>query len=120
MTPTLSWIASLHQPRGGSLLWHMGGLERVLGLAAAAVIAGSWAVTLLSIGDHRFRLPVMGLSLLLEVFGWGVVLTRGRLEGIRHARPRSTSTRNEPAVLSRNQAPKAGAALSRSAKRKRR
>lgn len=48
-------------------------------MAGAAIVGGSWAVTLVTFGDHRFRLPVMGLSLLLQVVGLGSVFTRHRV-----------------------------------------
>jgi hypothetical protein len=36
-------------------------------------------VTLLSIGDHRFRLPIMGASLFLQAIGFKTLFRWGKL-----------------------------------------
>lgn len=54
---------------GFALLWRMGAVERVIGSVAGISVLSSWLVTLISIGDHRFRLPVMGMSLFLQAVG---------------------------------------------------
>lgn len=54
---------------GFLLLWRAGGIERLIGIFALVVIFSSWAITLISIGDHRFRLPIMGMSLFLQSVG---------------------------------------------------
>ena len=54
---------------GFLLLWRAGGIERLIGTFALLVIFSSWAITLISIGDHRFRLPIMGMSLFLQSVG---------------------------------------------------
>ena len=51
------------------------GLLRDLGILALAPVAISFLVSLGTIGDHRFRLPTMPLSLFLQVLG-AVVLYR--------------------------------------------
>jgi hypothetical protein len=54
---------------GFLLLWRAGGIERLIGTFALVIIFSSWAITLISIGDHRFRLPIMGMSLFLQSVG---------------------------------------------------
>ncbi len=46
-----------------------GGLFKDIGLLAMAPIAVSFLISLGTIGDHRFRLPTMPLSLFLQVLG---------------------------------------------------
>ncbi len=62
---------------GFSVLFSAKGIERLIGLLAMTIISSSWAITLISIGDHRFRLPVMGMSLFLQAIGLKTLL-RGR------------------------------------------
>ena len=45
------------------------GVERHLGNLALFAIMCSWLVTLISIGDHRFRLPILTMSIFLQVVG---------------------------------------------------
>jgi hypothetical protein len=54
---------------GFIILWRSRAIERVIGSVAVIAIASSWLVTLISIGDHRFRLPIMGMSLFLQAVG---------------------------------------------------
>jgi hypothetical protein len=54
---------------GFIVLWRSKSLERLIGSIAAIAIVSSWLITLISIGDHRFRLPIMGLSLFLQAVG---------------------------------------------------
>jgi hypothetical protein len=53
-----------------------GGLLKDIGLLAMAPIAVSYLISLGTIGDHRFRLPTMPLSLFLQVLGAIVVYRR--------------------------------------------
>lgn len=53
-----------------------GGLFKDTGLLAMAPIAVSFLVSLGTIGDHRFRLPTMPLSLFLQVIGAAVLYRR--------------------------------------------
>jgi hypothetical protein len=46
-----------------------GGLEKKVAILAAMPVVLAWLITLGTIGDHRFRIPTMGLSLLLQVAG---------------------------------------------------
>jgi len=50
-------------------LWKRGGLAKKVAILAATPVALAWLITLGTIGDHRFRIPTMGLSLLLQVAG---------------------------------------------------
>ena len=50
-------------------LWRSSGLARTTGSIALTIVASSWAVTLISIGDHRFRVPIMCMSLFLQAVG---------------------------------------------------
>ena len=62
---------------GFRFLWIANGLERLIGLTAFTPILLSMATSLLTIGDHRFRIPTMGLSLFLQVIGF-IALFGGR------------------------------------------
>jgi hypothetical protein len=53
-----------------------GGLFKDIGLLTMAPIAVSFLISLGSIGDHRFRLPTMPLSLFLQVLGATVLYRR--------------------------------------------
>jgi hypothetical protein len=46
-----------------------GRFEMQIGVLALAPVVLAWLITLGTIGDHRFRIPTMGLSLLLQVVG---------------------------------------------------
>lgn len=50
-------------------LYKRGGLDKKVALLAATPVLLAWLITLGTIGDHRFRIPTMGLSLLLQVIG---------------------------------------------------
>lgn len=63
---------------GFSILWRTQGTERTIGLLAMTIISSSWAITLISIGDHRFRLPVMGMSLFLQAIGLKTLILGGK------------------------------------------
>jgi hypothetical protein len=51
-------------------LFLLGSQERFLAYIAGSAIVGTWLVTLITFGDHRFRLPIMPLSLLLALVGF--------------------------------------------------
>lgn len=51
-----------------TLYWRHG-LGRKVALLTATPVVLAWLITLGTIGDHRFRIPTMGLSLLLQVVG---------------------------------------------------
>ena len=55
---------------GYGWLWRMGGLEKQLAILAGVPVLLSWLISTATIGDHRFRLPTMGLSLFLQIAGY--------------------------------------------------
>ncbi len=59
-------------------LWRQNSLERFIGNLAMVAIATNWLITLLTIGDHRFRIPIMGLSLFLQAVGLKTLLRGGK------------------------------------------
>jgi len=61
---------------GFLLLWRLGDLERLLALIAASAFLINIVSSMLTIGDHRFRIPSMGMSILLQVVGIRGVLFR--------------------------------------------
>jgi hypothetical protein len=63
---------------GFVILWRMGALEKLIGSVAGITVLSSWLVTLISIGDHRFRLPIMGLSLFLQAVGISTLVKGGK------------------------------------------
>jgi hypothetical protein len=63
---------------GFIILWRSKALERIIGSVAAIAIVASWLITLISIGDHRFRLPVMGMSLFLQAVGIRTLFKGGK------------------------------------------
>jgi hypothetical protein len=60
-------------------LWRQNSLERFIGNLAMVAIATNWLITLLTIGDHRFRIPIMGLSLFLQAIGLKTLLKGGKV-----------------------------------------
>lgn len=60
-------------------LWRQKSFERFIGNLVLIVVATNWLITLLSIGDHRFRVPIMGLSLFLQAVGLKTLFKRGRV-----------------------------------------
>ena len=59
-------------------LWRQKFLERFIGNVAMITISTNWLISLISIGDHRFRLPIMGLSLFLQAVGLKTLLRGGK------------------------------------------
>jgi len=59
-------------------LWRQNSLERFIGNLAMIAVVINWLITLLTIGDHRFRIPIMGLSLFLQVVGLKTLLKGGK------------------------------------------
>ena len=45
------------------------GIERLIGLFAATQIVFNWMVSIGTLGDHRQRMPILGLSILLQAIG---------------------------------------------------
>ena len=63
---------------GYKILWKLKSLERLLGNVAMSAIGTNWLISLISIGDHRFRIPIMGLSLFLQAIGLKTLLRGGK------------------------------------------
>ncbi len=64
---------------GFFILWRQNSLERFIGNLAMVVITTNWLITLFTIGDHRFRVPIMGLSLFLQAIGLKTLLKGGKV-----------------------------------------
>ena len=54
---------------GFKFLWQKKSLERFIASMAMVIILINWLISLISIGDHRFRIPIMGMSLFLQAIG---------------------------------------------------
>ena len=63
---------------GFYILWRAKFSERIIGVVVLVVVLASWAVTLISIGDHRFRVPIMGMSLFLQAIGLKTLFKGGK------------------------------------------
>ena len=55
---------------GFRFLWSAGGLERLWGTAALSLVLLNWLSSIATIGDNRFRIPAMTLSLILQAVGF--------------------------------------------------
>ena len=77
----VSWLWLLSQLfflfYGFKFLVGANGLERLLGFSAFSAVLLNWLISIATIGDHRFRIPTMGLSLFLQVIGF-IALFGGR------------------------------------------
>lgn len=58
---------------GINSLWKLGGVERALALMAGSTFFLNLFSSMLTIGDHRFRIPSMGMSILLQAFGFMLI-----------------------------------------------
>jgi hypothetical protein len=65
---------------GFLVLRRLGSLEKFLGLMAMIGVSTNWLVSLISIGDHRFRLPIMGMTLFLQAVGLKTLFSRGKAQ----------------------------------------
>jgi hypothetical protein len=45
------------------------GLSKKIAILAVTPVMLAWLIAIGTIGDHRFRIPIMSLSLLLQVAG---------------------------------------------------
>ena len=63
---------------GHLILWRQNSLERFVGNIAMIVISTNWLISLISIGDHRFRVPIMGMSLFLQAIGLRTLFKGGK------------------------------------------
>ena len=70
----VSWLWLLGQLillfSGLTWLWKMGGTEKLISKLAGAPVLLGWLISMGTIGDHRFRVPQMGLSLFLQIAGF--------------------------------------------------
>jgi hypothetical protein len=63
---------------GYLILWRQNSLERFIGNIAMIAISTNWLISLISIGDHRFRVPIMGMSLFLQAIGLRTLFKGGK------------------------------------------
>ena len=63
---------------GFIVLWRQNSLERFIGNFAIIAISTNWLISLISIGDHRFRIPIMGMSLFLQAIGLKTLFKGGK------------------------------------------
>jgi hypothetical protein len=63
---------------GYKILWQQKSLERFIANLAMMAISFNWLISLISIGDHRFRIPIMGLSLFLQAVGLRTLFRGGK------------------------------------------
>lgn len=63
---------------GFIILWRQNSLERFIGNIALIAISTNWLISLISIGDHRFRIPIMGMSLFLQAIGLRTLFKGGK------------------------------------------
>jgi hypothetical protein len=63
---------------GYLILWRQNSLERFIGNLTIVAISINWLITLFTIGDHRFRIPIMGLSLFLQAVGIKTLFRGGK------------------------------------------
>jgi hypothetical protein len=59
-------------------LWRKNSLDRFIGNLAMVAITTNWWITLFTIGDHRFRIPIMGMSLFLQAIGLKTLFGGGK------------------------------------------
>jgi hypothetical protein len=57
-------------------IYKLRNLERQIGIMSAILILVNWGICLLTIGDHRFRLPILGISIFLQIIGLQFLLRR--------------------------------------------
>jgi len=63
---------------GYLILWRQKSIERFIASIGIIAICTNWLISLISIGDHRFRIPIMGLSLFLQAIGLKTLLRGGK------------------------------------------
>jgi hypothetical protein len=63
---------------GYKTLWQQKSLERFIANLVLVAISLNWLISLISIGDHRFRIPIMGLSLFLQAVGLRTLFRGGK------------------------------------------
>ena len=55
-------------------LWKARGLARYIGISSGVIVLSNWAISVGTLGDHRQRLPIMSLSLFLQVLGFASIV----------------------------------------------
>jgi hypothetical protein len=50
-------------------LWRQKSSERLIAIIVLSVIIVNWIIALMTIGDHRFRIPILGMSIFLQTIG---------------------------------------------------
>lgn len=65
---------------GFMVLWRSGSLEKFIALMAMIAVSTNWLVSLFSIGDHRFRVPIMGMSIFLQAIGIKTLFKGGKAQ----------------------------------------
>ena len=65
---------------GFIVLWRLGSLEKFIGAIAMIAVSTNWLISLISIGDHRFRLPIMGMSLFMQAIGIKTLFKKGKMQ----------------------------------------
>jgi hypothetical protein len=55
-------------------LWRIGGVEKVVGIFALSQVVLNWLIAMGTLGDHRQRLPILGLSIFLQAIGIKAIL----------------------------------------------
>jgi len=65
---------------GYLILWRQNSLERFIANIAMIAISTNWLISLISIGDHRFRVPIMGMSLFLQAVGLRTLFKGGKAQ----------------------------------------
>lgn len=63
---------------GIRILWRARFVERQIASFALMIISVNWFISLLTIGDHRFRIPIMGVSLFLQAIGLKTLFSGGK------------------------------------------
>ncbi len=63
---------------GWLILWRMRNFERYLGIFAGGTVFIAMATSWATLGDNRFRLPIMGMSLFLQAVGLRTLLRGGK------------------------------------------
>jgi hypothetical protein len=51
-------------------MWNAQGLVRILGLFSIMIVVTNWIISVGTLGDHRQRVPIMTMSLLLQCVGF--------------------------------------------------
>jgi hypothetical protein len=63
---------------GFLILWRQGSIEKMVATLALITVGTNWAISLMTIGDHRFRIPIMGMSLFLQAVGLKTLFSGGK------------------------------------------